>query len=436
MRRPGPGAAEDGRGHPTPLVVSMLTIVAWALCLAVLVARPEPFVAVLPLLLVLVALGGRPCAPAYSVRHRVSTRRLFEGEEVTIAVSVTATSAVPLLELVEPLPAGTSVAAGQNRAVLALRAGQSVHWTYALRCPARGVHDVGTIASRACDRWGTRAWPAQHAARTPVLVHPRVTALRTVPQPHRTQMSVGDYVAPALGEGIEPGDVRPFAPGDRVRQVNWRASLRQGALYVTQRHRERNADVVLMLDTLAEAGAAPDTTLDWAVRAAASLATAYLARKDRVGLIVYGGLIDWVRPGSGRIQYERLAGTLLRAEVVFTYVAKDLALVPPRVLPPQALVIALTPLLDPRFTRAALDLAARGFDLVVLAVSPVAVTRALRARSAVHDLACRLWALDRRAGLEALRGRGVAVLEWDPAEPLEVALARQGRRPRPAAARR
>ena len=71
--------------------------------------------------------------------------------------------------------------------------------------------------------------------------------------------------------------------------MNWRASLRLGQLYVTQRHRERNADVVLMLDTLAEVGAPPQTTLDLGVRAAASLATAYLARKDRVGLVPTAG---------------------------------------------------------------------------------------------------------------------------------------------------
>jgi len=55
------------------------------------------------------------------------------------------------------------------------------------------------------------------------------------------------------GAGIEPGDIREFAPGDAIRQVNWRASLRLGKLYVTQHHREHNADVVLMLDTLAQA---------------------------------------------------------------------------------------------------------------------------------------------------------------------------------------
>jgi uncharacterized protein (DUF58 family) len=263
-----------------------------------------------------------------------------------------------------------------------------------------------------------------------VRVHPRVAPLRTLPRPLHTQTSVGDYVSPVLGEGIEPGEIRQFVVGDRIREVNWRASLRLGTLYVTQHPRERNADVVLMLDTLAHAGDAGRGTLDLAVRAAASMAAAYLARKDRVGLISYGGTIDWVKPGSGRAQYERLAEVLLRASVVFTYVSKDLTFVPRRVLPPQALVVAITPLLDARFPRAALDLVARGFDMLVVVVSPVDVTRDLLRGSPADELACRLWTLERRAQLDEFRRHGITVLEWHPSDPLELALAAHGRQRR------
>ena len=117
--------------------------------------------------------------------------------------------------------------------------------------------------------------------------------------------------------------------------------------------------------------------------------------------------------------------------MTFTYVAKDLDLVPPRVLPPQALVIALSPLLDARFVQAAENLAARGFDLVVLAVDPVAATRAALAPTALVDAACRLWRLERAIRLDALAARGLRVLRWDAEEPLEVALARVPARRRP-----
>jgi uncharacterized protein (DUF58 family) len=415
-------------GRVTPLARSLLTVVAWALSLAVLTARAELLLAALPLALAAATLARRPSVPDYSLTCEVSADRVFEGETLTVTISVRAKSPVSLMMLRGPLPPDTDLASGRPRAAITLRPGQTATSRYEVRGPVRGAHDFGSVLVHVRDRWGMRAWERRHVDRRVVHVYPRVAPLRSLPRPLRTQTSIGDYVSPALGEGIEPGDIRQFAPGDQIRQVNWRASLRLGTLYVTQHRRERNADIVLMLDTLAEVGPRHETTLDLGVRAAASLATAYIARKDRVGLINYGGTIDWVKPGSGRVQYERLADTLLKASVVFTYVTKDLGFVPARVLPPHALVIAVTPLLDARFTKAALDVAARGFDLVVLVVSPVAVTRATLRASPINDLACRLWRLERRAGLEAFRRHGLAVSEWNPSEPLERALAGLARR--------
>jgi len=188
--------------------------------------------------------------------------------------------------------------------------------------------------------------------------------------------------------------------------------------------------VVLLLDTLSEVGPDGETVVDAAVRGAAALAAAYLARKDRVGLIEYGGQPRWVKPGAGRAHLERLLESLLSASVVFTYVNRDLDLVPPRILPPQALVVALSPLLDRRFVRAATDLAARGFDLLVIAVSPVPAARAAVRRSAVADVAARLWTLERRAELDRYRRQGLIIVEWDGAEPLDAVLAAFSRRSR------
>jgi uncharacterized protein (DUF58 family) len=286
------------------------------------------------------------------------------------------------------------------------------------------------VHARLRDRSGLRAIDARHDDPKPLRVYPHVAPLRRLPLPLRPRTVVGNYVAPTAGAGVEPADIRPFAPGDEIRHVNWRASLRLRTLHVTTHHPERNADVVLMLDTLANVGAPPRTTLDLSVRAAAALARAYLARKDRVGLIDYGGALRWVKPASGAAQLERLLDGLVAARPLFTYVRKDLAMVPPRVLSPEALVIALSPLTDPRFVDAIADLAARRFDVVVVAVSPIEATRASVPWSVLNDLACRLWALERGAGLDDLRRQGLAVVEWSGHEPLAVAMAPLARRRR------
>jgi uncharacterized protein (DUF58 family) len=163
-----------------------------------------------------------------------------------------------------------------------------------------------------------------------------------------------------------------------VRRVNWPATARRGAPVISDRHPERNADVVLFLDTFAEARRMHEGTLVRAVRAADTLAAAHLAQRDRVGLVAFGGMAHWLLPSAGTAQLERIADALLRSEIVFSYVLRNVKVLPPRSLPPHALVIALTPLLDERTATALSDLRGRGHDLVVVEIVLLLVNLARR----------------------------------------------------------
>jgi uncharacterized protein (DUF58 family) len=409
--------------RPTVLNVSFLTLIGWALLLGVLAGRADLIVVAVPLVVALMAGRRAGAPPAWQISREVSTDRLFEGERVTVTTTLRADGPLPLVELLEPLPPRVRVERGRNHAFFSVRSGEEVRWTFELRCTGRQRLLLGGPHLRLWGPVGLSAAETRHRAPRTVAVYPHLTPIRHPPRPVKTQTFVGNYVSPAQGEGIEPGDIRPFIPGDHVRHVNWRATLRLGSLHVTQHHRERNADVVLLLDTLSAVGPEGRTVVDVAARGAADLAAAYLARKDRVGLIEYGGQLRWVKPGSGRAQLQRLLDTLLEASVVFTYVTRDLDLVPSRILPSQALVLALSPLLDARFVRAATDLAARGFDLVIVAISPAALARATMREGPVVDVAARLWALERRGQLQELRRRGLTVVEWDGHDPLDRVLA-------------
>jgi uncharacterized protein (DUF58 family) len=189
---------------------------------------------------------------------------------------------------------------------------------------------------------------------------------------------------------------------------------------VTDRHPERNADVVLFLDTFAEARRGHEGTLVRAVRAADSLASAHLAQRDRVGLVAFGGVTHWLLPGAGTARVERITDALLRSEIVFSYVLRNVKVLPPRSLPPHALVIAITPLLDDRTAAALADLRGRGHDLVVVEVSPAPF---LPAPSDSTDvLGRRLWELRRGALRARFAALGVPVVTWDGEEPLAAAV--------------
>ena len=78
----------------------------------------------------------------------------------------------------------------------------------------------------------------------------------------------------------------------------------------------------------------------------------------------------WLEPAGGLQQQYRLVDALLETGVELSYAWKDVNVIPARTLPPRALVVAVTPLLDERSVAALVDLRGRGHDLVVLEVSP------------------------------------------------------------------
>jgi uncharacterized protein (DUF58 family) len=246
-------------------------------------------------------------------------------------------------------------------------------------------------------------------------VYPSAERLQRLLRPLETQPFVGNQVARAKGDGIEYADIRPFVPGDRLRRVNWRASARRQTLLVNESHPERNADVVLFLDVFAEAGPQDESTLDHTVRAATALAEVYLRRRDRVGVVSFGGIIRWLTPASGTHQLYRIVESLLDTRIAFSYVSRTANLLPPRTLPPQSLVLALTPLLDRRALDALADLRGRGFDLAIIDISPLG-------QNVAADVTTRFWRLWRDALRYRYERLGVPVVEWGSAEKLAAAL--------------
>src|SRR5262249_61199098 len=149
----------------TPLVPSVGTIAAWGLVLGVSSGRAELVVAVLPLLLGLLRIGRTGAAAnGWTLARALSAPRVFEGERVTVTVTVSAEQPVMLLELFEPLPPTLRLASGHNRGLFRLRAGESVEWRYEGEGVRPGRGNLGPVHARPWDRPGVRAARAPSAA--------------------------------------------------------------------------------------------------------------------------------------------------------------------------------------------------------------------------------------------------------------------------------
>jgi uncharacterized protein (DUF58 family) len=405
--------------HATPKLGAYAALAGAGLVAALVLGRPELVALAAPFALVLLAGLSLAEEPHVNAIFDLMEQRQLQGETVEAELELRTEKTIGHLQLLLDLPAGL-VAETPSPQLFGLGHEERRAFDYTIRCDQWGGYLVGDLVLRAQDSFGllVHEWALERPQ--PLKVYPRGESLNRLLRPMETQAFAGNQVPRARGEGIEFADLRPFVPGDRVRRINWRASARRGEPWITETHPERNSDVVIFLDTFLEARDEESGTLDLAIGAAASLVSHYLAEKDRVGLVSFGGVTNWLTATSGVVQLYRVLDSLLDAEIFLSYAWKEVDLIPVRALPPQALVIALSPLLDERAVRSLLDLRARGYDLAVIEISPVPFAPA--ARGELDQLAHRLWLLRR----EALRSRylrlGVPVVEWRGDVSLQTAL--------------
>jgi len=355
--------------------------------------------------------------PIVDMWVQVDATRVLEGDALGARIIVQTRTDIDRLDVAVVLPAGLSVGGGDSPVGLRLRAGERRVIDLELRADHWGLQRVGTVVVRARDRTGLVVWEGSATDDHAVRVLPGPATLPQLVRPRRTRGHAGNQVARTRGTGTEFAEIRPYQIGDSVRSVNWRLTARRGEPWINDHHPERSTDVVVFLDTFGSESLADG------VRAAAAVAVAHLEQRDRVGLIEFGGSLRWLEPGSGRRQQYQLIDALLTTQVFVSEAWRSLARVPRRCLPPNALVLAVSPMEDQRTITALGDLRARGVDLAVLQVVPPPATRPDRAAASTQPrslaaLAERMLALEQ----EALRSRfarlGVPVARWPRGEPL------------------
>jgi uncharacterized protein (DUF58 family) len=385
-----------------------------ALCVATLLAglafgRPE-LVACASAFGAISALGRRGEVNAQVAIEPVQ-RTLIEGQAVTFTIRLDPGDGIARARL---RPVATPALGLAARSV-ELSGGRQ-HRVELVAHPARwGAYSLPPLELHAIDHWGlsvatTTVQPPADRLR----VLPAGLALRGPVAPPGTQAAPGDWPSSRRGAGTEFADLRPYVAGDPTRRINWRASARRGVPFVAERRAELTAELVLFVDTFDQA------ELALAVRVAAALARLQLTRRDRVGVVAFGGAPWWILPGVGRVQLERIIERLLASRVIANVAPHDVRQLPRGALPPRATVVAITSLTDDRVITALLELARRGRDLAILELDVEATARSPVSRAGAA--ACRLWALERQATRTRLREAGVACARVAADRPLAVAI--------------
>lgn len=424
--RPPAGGTPPARPRADPRLTAYLTAGLGALIAAIVTGQYElaalgaPFVA-----LAAIGLGDRRPAGlrADVVLH---TQRVLEGDIVSGDVRVdwdgdaevdVVLGASNGVEPVDPAPvAAWSVRARRGPVTLPFR----------LRARVWGLHDAGTLWVQVRRPGGLLVWEQKLTSGPTLRVLPTPLRLNRLFKLAEPRAVAGAHVSRFRGHGTDFAELRPYRPGDRLRDLSWSTSARFGKPWVAVRHSERTGTVLLLLDAFFGNDPAGRETLARAARAAWAVAAAHLKAQDRVGLLARGRITAWLPPRGGR----RARWLLLDELLAVGGAAEGDAQAPRRggrvIVPSDALVVGVTGLGWQSFIRDLLHYRRVGHTTAALVIDTSDLLP--EGGGPADSAARRIWLARREAERHALERGGVPTALVRPTEGVSPAISALRRR--------
>lgn len=126
----------------------------------------------------------------------------------------------------------------------------------------------------------------------------------------------GNYQGLTPGHGSEPGESRPYQPGDDVRRIDWNVSARTNETYVREQIADRDLLAWLVVDVSATMrfGTTENDKSQTAMAAAATVGFLTARNQNRLGaVLVAGPKIHVMQPRAGKNQVRAILSSLASA---------------------------------------------------------------------------------------------------------------------------
>jgi uncharacterized protein (DUF58 family) len=320
------------------------------------------------------------------------TRRTQVGRPLEERFTVHNTSIIPKLWL-EIRDFGNVPGHYSSHVLHSLGGRSTFTWRVNTICTERGRYQLGPIRLRTSDPFGLFPMERDFAATTHVVVYPLTFDI------HQFALPIG--ILPG-GDALRrrthyvttnAAGVRDYAPGDSFGRIHWPSTARRDRLIVKEFELDPLADIWIVPDMAVfghvapKAGAIkrlsdlppwmqlenfelPETTEEYTVAIAASLAQYFLRRDRAVGLVGYGQSNEIVQPDRGERQLNRILETLAVLRAQGQVPLADVLHAESHLFPRGTTVIVVTASTDEDWALAARQVARRGLRIVSVLVNP------------------------------------------------------------------
>jgi uncharacterized protein (DUF58 family) len=350
--------------------------------------------------------------------RRMSTYQMMEDSKSSVRLYVeNPTRTTKRFELLDTLPDKVALFTGRNSAALTIPKRDTTILDYQIDCPIKGFFEIGPIRIRETDICQFFYDEKQLRANTDFKVYPNLSDVKEVKLRSKIpKLYAGTTIINKPGQGTEFYTVRDYVPGDAFRDINWPAFARTRKLMVNEHEMEAVIELTIILDyrAITEKGKVIKNTHLASARAAASLASYFIRRRDKVGLAVYNKKVKYVHREAGAKHLNRLnnhiTGQAVKGDLPLGAVVNTVIHDIQKGMP---VVVISTLEKDPTAYQGIKRLRANGCDVILVCPTRIpAELKEARGNKALKDT-LRLVRLERKQQLEQIRSLGVKVVDWN-----------------------
>lgn len=260
----------------------------------------------------------------------------------------------------------------RSRRVVVIPPRRSRNWLVTTPLVRRGLYDWGPVRITASDPFGIFRRVREIGGQAQILVYPPVFDLPHFAAPPANLPGEGRFRRRTHYVTPNASGVRQYAPGDAFNRIHWRSTARTGELMVKTFELDPASDIFVILDLERRVAAGKDdeSTEEYGVRIAASVARHYLNANRPVGLISFGRDLRIVEPERGQQQMTRILETLATARAIGDAPLGNLLLEEQRRFGRHTTLIVVTSATDDHWLTAIQSLTQRGVRAAVVLVDP------------------------------------------------------------------
>jgi uncharacterized protein (DUF58 family) len=299
--------------HKLPVLVALLVLVSWTMAFATGFWLLVRLAYVLALAVPLCYLWARFNVSGLPVEVTRLVDRAQVGQHAEELIVVRNPSWFPRIWL--EIEDRTDLPGAHTGRVISLGGRRRTSWRAHTLLTRRGVYAVGPVRVTSSDPFGLFKMQREYGQRSQVIVYPPFIDLPHFTVPPASLPGEGRFRRRTHYVTPNASGVREYVPGDSFNRIHWGSTARAGRLMVKTFELDPASDIWIVLDLQrsVQAGSGDESTEEYGVKIAASVARYFLNANRNVGFIAFGDRLDIIETERGGQQMTRILESLAMA---------------------------------------------------------------------------------------------------------------------------